>query len=148
MDSLYELNGPDKIIEKMLKKDAFSNWLGLKVDELHEGYCACSCIVKEEMLNGFSIAHGGIAYSLADTTLAFAANSYGKQSFSIETSISHLQKVNANDGLIARSKEIHRGKKTGVYHVHVYNQNETLVAIFKGTVYLSLIHISEPTRPY
>jgi acyl-CoA thioesterase len=139
MDSLYELNGPDKIIEKMLKKDAFSNWLGLKVDELHEGYCACSCIVKEEMLNGFSIAHGGIAYSLADTTLAFAANSYGKQSFSIETSISHLQKVNANDGLIARSKEIHRGKKTGVYHVHVYNQNETLVAIFKGTVYISKI---------
>ena len=139
MDSLHELNGPDKIIEKMLKKDAFSNWLGLKVDELHEGYCACSCIVKEEMLNGFSIAHGGIAYSLADTTLAFAANSYGKQSFSIETSISHLQKVNANDGLIARSKEIHRGKKTGVYHVHVYNQNENLVAIFKGTVYISKI---------
>jgi acyl-CoA thioesterase len=139
MDSLYELNGPDKIIEKMLKKDAFSNWLGLKVDELHEGYCACSCIVKEEMLNGFSIAHGGIAYSLADTTLAFAANSYGKQSFSIETSISHLQKVNANDHLFARSKEIHRGKKTGVYHVHVYNQNETLVAIFKGTVYISKI---------
>ena len=139
MDSLHELNGPDKIIEKMLKKDAFSNWLGLKVDELHEGYCACSCIVKEEMLNGFSIAHGGIAYSLADTTLAFAANSYGKQSFSIETSISHLQKVNANDGLIARSKEIHRGKKTGVYNVHVYNQNETLVAIFKGTVYISKI---------
>jgi acyl-CoA thioesterase len=139
MDSLHELNGPDKIIEKMLKKDAFSNWLGLKVDELHEGYCACSCIVKEEMLNGFSIAHGGIAYSLADTTLAFAANSYGKQSFSIETSISHLQKVNANDHLFARSKEIHRGKKTGVYHVHVYNQNETLVAIFKGTVYISKI---------
>lgn len=139
MDSLHELNGPDKIIEKMLKKDAFSNWLGLKVDELNEGYCACSCIVKEEMLNGFSIAHGGIAYSLADTTLAFAANSYGKQSFSIETSISHLQKVNANDHLFARSKEIHRGKKTGVYHVHVYNQNETLVAIFKGTVYISKI---------
>ena len=139
MDSLHELNGPDKIIEKMLKKDAFSNWLGLKVDELHEGYCACSCIVKEEMLNGFSIAHGGIAYSLADTTLAFAANSYGKQSFSIETSISHLQKVNANDHLFARSKEIHRGKKTGVYHVHVYNQIETLVAIFKGTVYISKI---------
>lgn len=139
MDSLHELNGPDKIIEKMLKKDAFSNWLGLKVDDLHEGYCACSCIVKEEMLNGFSIAHGGIAYSLADTTLAFAANSYGKQSFSIETSISHLQKVNANDHLFARSKEIHRGKKTGVYHVHVYNQNETLVAIFKGTVYISKI---------
>ena len=139
MDSLHELNGPDKIIEKMLKKDAFSNWLGLKVDELHEGYCACSCIVKEEMLNGFSIAHGGIAYSLADTTLAFAANSYGKQSFSIETSIYHLQKVNAHDHLFARSKEIHRGKKTGVYHVHVYNQNETLVAIFKGTVYISKI---------
>jgi acyl-CoA thioesterase len=139
MDSLHELNGPDKIIEKMLKKDAFSNWLGLKVDELHEGYCACSCIVKEEMLNGFSIAHGGIAYSLADTTLAFSANSYGKHSFSIETSISHLQKVNANDHLFARSKEIHRGKKTGVYHVHVYNQNETLVAIFKGTVYISKI---------
>ena len=139
MDSLHELNRPQQIINKMLEKDAFSNWLKLDVEDIKEGYCVCACTVRDEMLNGFGIAHGGITYSLGDTTLAFAANSYGKQSFSIETSISHLHKVNEGDRLIASAIEIHRGKKTGVYHVNIHNQNKELVAVFKGTVYISKI---------
>ena len=111
MDRLHELNRPQQIINKMLEKDAFSNWLKLDVEDIKEGHCVCACTVRDEMLNGFGIAHGGITYSLGDTTLAFAANSYGKQSFSIETSISHLHKVNEGDRLIASAIEIHRGKK-------------------------------------
>jgi acyl-CoA thioesterase len=102
---------PAEIIQLMMKKDAFSNWLGLEVLTIEKGSCTISCSIKGLMLNGFSIAHGGIAYSIADTTLAFAANSYGYQSFSIETSISHLRKVLDKDILRATSTEIHRGKK-------------------------------------
>jgi acyl-CoA thioesterase len=89
------------------------------------------------MLNGFHIAHGGITYSLADSCLAFASNSYGLQCVSIETSISHIKKVLINDKLTATSREISRNKKTGIYEVSIYNQKNELVAIFKGTVYIS-----------
>lgn len=139
MDCLHEMKKPAEIIQLMMKKDAFSNWLGLEVLTIEKGSCTISCSIKGLMLNGFSIAHGGIAYSIADTTLAFAANSYGYQSFSIETSISHLRKVLDKDILRATSTEIHRGKKTGVYQVDITNQDEELVAVFKGTVYISKI---------
>lgn len=139
MDRLHEVKTPNEIILKMMEKDAFSNWLGLQVISIEKGSCTISCNINGVMLNGFSIAHGGIAYSIADTTLAFAANSYGYQSFSIETSISHLRKVQEKDILKASTTEIHRGKKTGVYQVNLINQKDELVAIFKGTVYISKI---------
>ena len=130
---------PKEIINLMMSKDAFSNWMKIEVNAIEKGSCSLSCMIKEEMLNGFSIAHGGIAYSLADSTLAFAANSHGYQSFSIETSISHLAKVKSGDHLTSTSKEIHRGKKTGLYHIEIFNQNNELVALMKGTVYISKI---------
>ncbi len=130
---------PKEIINLMMSKDAFSNWMKIELNAIEKGSCSLSCMIKEEMLNGFSIAHGGIAYSLADSTLAFAANSHGYQSFSIETSISHLVKVKSGDHLTSTSKEIHRGKKTGLYHIEIFNQNNELVALMKGTVYISKI---------
>jgi acyl-CoA thioesterase len=88
------------------------------------------------MLNGFHIAHGGISYSLADSSLAFAANSHGQHCVSVETSISHLGKVSLGDELTSIAKEIYRGKKTGVYEVDIFNQNQRLIAHFKGTVFV------------
>ena len=139
MDRLHGVKTPAEIIANMMEKDAFSNWLGLEVLSIEKGSCTIACRIKDIMLNGFSIAHGGITYSMADTTLAFAANSYGYQSFSIETSISHLHKVQPNDILKAKSSEIHRGQKTGVYQVNITNQDDKLIAVFKGTVYISKI---------
>ena len=139
MDRIHEMKTPKEIINLMMSKDAFSNWMKIELNAIEKGSCSLSCMIKEEMLNGFSIAHGGIAYSLADSTLAFAANSHGHQSFSIETSISHLVKVKIGDRLTSASREIHRGKKTGVYHIEIFNQNNELVALMKGTVYISKI---------
>ena len=128
-----------EIVNIMMSKDEFSSWMDIKIETIEKGKCSLSCHVRKEMLNGFSIAHGGIAYSLADSTLAFAANSYGLQSFSIETSISHLVKVNQGDILKSNSIEIHRGNKTAIYQIEVYNQKNIMVAIMKGTVYISKI---------
>ena len=139
MDRIHEMKTPKEIINLMMSKDAFSNWMNIQVNAIEKGSCSLSCAIKGEMLNGFSIAHGGIAYSLADSTLAFAANSYGYQSFSIETSISHLVKVKKEDTLMSISKEIHRGKKTALYHIEIFNQNKELIALMKGTVYISKI---------
>lgn len=139
MDRIHEIRSPEDIVKTMMSNDEFSSWMDLKVESIDKGNCSLSCIVRKDMLNGFSIAHGGITYSIADSTLAFAANSHGYQSFSIETSISHLVKVNEGDCLNTVTKEIHRGNKTAIYQIEVYNQQSKMVAIMKGTVYISKI---------
>jgi len=99
------------------------------------GYCVLQMTVRQEMLNGFSVAHGGITYSLADSALAFATNAHGIQSMSIETSISHTKQVLEADILTAKTKEISLTKRVGIYQIDITNQNNEIVALFKGTVY-------------
>jgi len=125
---------PSEIIDLMIAKDAFSNWLGIKVESISLGACKLSCTLNAEMLNGFEIAHGGISYSLADSALAFASNSYGNKCVSIETSISHTRPAKVGDLLIATCKEINRGRTVAIYEVTITNQHQKLVAIFKGIV--------------
>ena len=124
-----------KVVDKMMSGDAFSQWLGIEVLEISVGFCKLKMTVRDEMTNGFKIAHGGIAYSLADSCLAFAANSDGEQSVSVETSISHTKKVVSGDTLTATAKEIKKSEKTGFYHITITNQNNIEIAHFKGTVY-------------
>ena len=100
------------IVDKMLSGDAFSKWLGIEILEISNGYCKLKMQVRKEMTNGFNIAHGGITYSLADSALAFAANSYGLQSLSIKTSINHKKKVMNGDTLIAETKEVEKKEKS------------------------------------
>ena len=124
-----------KVINKMINGDAFSQWLGIEVLEISEGFCKLQMKVRKEMTNGFSIAHGGISYSLADSCLAFASNSYGIQSVSIETSISHTKKVESGDILIATSKEMNKTTKTALYYITITNQKNEKIAHFRGTVF-------------
>lgn len=128
---------PSQIVSTMMAGDTFSQWLGVEILETGLGLCKLKATVKPEMLNGFKIAHGGISYSLSDSALAFASNSYGKKAMSIETSISHLKKINENDVLIVEAKEISRSNRIGVYEVNIHNQNNELVSTFKGTVYIT-----------
>ena len=121
----------------MLDRDAFSAWMNIDVIELEKGSCILSCKIKAEMLNGFEILHGGITYSLSDSALAFAANSYGFKCVSIETSISHLRPVTNNQRLTVKASEIHRGKTIGLYQVDIFNEENKIVSKFKGTVNIS-----------
>jgi len=129
---------PNQVVEMMMEKDAFSNWMGIHVDKIELGTSILRCTVKEEMLNGFQILHGGISYSLSDSALAFASNSYGNKCVSIETSISHTRPAKLGDILTATCKEINRGKTIGIYEVAVTNQDQKLISIFKGTVSISV----------
>lgn len=128
---------PAEIVAIMMENDAFSQWMGLKVLETGPGTCTLSCVVKAEMLNGFKIAHGGISYSLSDSALAFASNSYGNKCVSIETSISHLLPVYEGDELTVKCTEVHRGKTYGIYQVSIINQDGKQISAFKGTVNIS-----------
>ena len=119
----------------MYDNDAFSHWLGIEVVEVKDGYCELKMTVRKEMLNGFQVAHGGIAYSLADSAFAFASNSHGRKSLSVETSISHTVSVKEGDVLTAITEELSLSDKIGVYLITITNQDNQEVAYFKGTVY-------------
>lgn len=123
-----------KIVDTMMGKDLFSQWLGIERLGEGEGYCKLKMVVRPEMCNGFEITHGGITYSLADSALAFASNSHGRQAVSIETSISHIKPLKAGDVLIATAEEKTCSNRIGIYEVRVEKGDE-LVALFKGTVF-------------
>ncbi|HPJ53484.1 MAG TPA: hotdog fold thioesterase [Flavobacteriales bacterium] len=125
----------ERVVARMYDHDPFSIWLGIERLLVARGRCELRMTVREEMLNGFSIAHGGITYSLADSCLAFAANSHGIQSVSVETSISHTRPVKAGDMLTATSEEMSLSRSIGIYHITVRDQEGRTVALFKGTVY-------------
>jgi acyl-CoA thioesterase len=127
---------PKEIVDMMMAKDYFSQWLGIKVLETGNGTSKLSMIVRKDMLNGFGIAHGGITYSLADSALAFSSNSHGKKAVSVETSVSHTVSLSEGDELIAEAKEEHCSNKIGIYTIGIHRVSDNaLVALFKGTVY-------------
>jgi acyl-CoA thioesterase len=123
------------IVDVMMSKDYFSQWLGIERLEEKEGYCKLRMTVRQEMCNGFEIAHGGISYSFADSALAFASNSHGRQAVSIETSISHLKPLKTGDIITATAEEKSCNNKIAIYDVRVEKESGELVALFKGTVF-------------
>lgn len=134
MDDLKDRN-PHKIISHLLKSDPFSQWMGVTIEDAGEGFCKISCPIKKEMLNGFSVTHGGIVFSLADTALAFSAATYGEVSLAIDNSISFTKKSATGDQLTATSNCLNITRKTGLFEIKVTNSDEELIAVMKGTVY-------------
>ena len=124
-----------EVVTHMMQHDLFSQWLGIEVLEIKEGYSKIKMTVRKEMINGFGIVHGGVAFSLADSAFAFACNSRNVLSVALDTSINFIKPVHINDVLTAEAKELHNGKSTGLYHITITNQNEHAVAIFKGTCF-------------
>ena len=124
----------EKVVNTMFENDYFSQWLGIERVLVEPGKCILKMKIRKEMLNGFSIAHGGIAYSLADSALAFASNSHGRKSLSIETSISHTESLQEGDTIFATAGEINLSNKLGIYYISVTKEDKT-VALFRGTVY-------------
>ena len=125
----------ERIVETMYNQDWFSQWLGIERVLVEAGKCVLKMTVRNEMLNGFAIAHGGICYSLADSALAFASNSHGRKAVSIETSVSHLIRCQEGDIITATVEETSFSNKIGIYNIVLTNQDNKKVALFKGTVY-------------
>ena len=125
----------EKVVAHMMEHDLFSQWLGISVTEIREGYSKIKMTVRTEMINGFGIVHGGVAFSLADSCFAFACNNRNVLSVALDTSINFTKPVHVGDELTAEAKEIHNGKSTGLYHISITNQNDHVVAIFKGTCF-------------
>ncbi len=132
---MKEKSVAEKIVSKMMAEDKFSEWLGIQPTLIEQGHCILKMKVRKEMVNGFGIAHGGIAFSFADSALAFASNAYGRLSVALECSISFAVPVMVDDELTAEAKELSLTNRTGTYHIELSNQKKQKVAFFKGTVY-------------
>lgn len=124
-----------RLVATMLASDAFSQWLGLELVALRPGACEVRMAVRPEMLNGFGVCHGGVTFSLADSALAFASNTHGRVTVSVENSISYPAPVVAGDVLTAVAEEESAGSRLAFYRVTVRKQDGTAVALFRGNVY-------------
>lgn len=124
-----------KVVDHMMEHDLFSQWLGIELVDIKEGYSKIRMTVRKEMINGFAIVHGGIAFSLADSAFAFACNNRNNLSVALDTSINFTKSVHVGDTLIAEATEIHNGRSTGLYHITIFNQKNEPVAHFKGTCF-------------
>lgn len=129
------MNIHEQVIEHMMYHDAFSQWMGIEVLETKEGYSKIRMTIRDEMVNGFGIVHGGIPFSLADSAFAFACNNRNNLSVALDVTITFTKAVNVGDVLTAEAKEVHNGRSTGVYLITVTNQNNDQVALFKGTCF-------------
>lgn len=132
---MNEHPSPIQVAKAMMKKDNFSQWLCIEIISISEGNSKLRMTVREEMINGFGIAHGGIAFALADSAFAFACNNRNNLSVALDATISFTRAVNVGDVLTAEAKEQHNGKSTGLYLVTVMNQRNEQIALFKGTCF-------------
>lgn len=120
----------------MMENDFCSQWLGIKPVLIEEGHCVLEMEVRKEMLNGFLTLHGGIAYSLADSALAFASNSYGRISPLINGNMSYSKSAKEGDILTAEAKVISLGnKKADIDVIIKCKGHEEPFYFFRGTVY-------------
>jgi acyl-CoA thioesterase len=125
----------ERLVSTMLERDAFSAWLGIEVVSVRPGACTARMRVREEMVNGFGVCHGGVTFSLADSALAFAGNTHGRVTVAVENAIGYPQPVRTGDLLIAVAEEESAGRRLAYYRVTVRNQEDVVVALFRGTVY-------------
>jgi len=125
----------EQVVRGMMARDEFSRWLGVEVLEIAPGRCRCRMQVREEMVNGFGVAHGAIAFGLADSAFAFGCNTEGHVTMSIENGISYPRPVHPGDVLTAVATEESAGRRIAFFLVRVTNQREETVALFRGTAY-------------
>lgn len=127
---------PAEIVQRMYERDMFSQWLGVSVDSVGAGRCRLSMVVRAEMLNGFGIAHGGIAYALADSAMAFASNSYGRVAVALTNTVSYPEPVHQGQTLVAVAEERSKTNRTATYDVTIASGGRT-VALFRGSVFVT-----------
>ena len=118
--------------EVMWREDNASKWLGMKIEEVRPGYARLSMTVTANMVNGHNLCHGGLIFTLADSTFAFACNSHNQRAVAAGCAIEFLAPAFLGDVLTAEGVEQALRGRTGVYDMKVTNQNNELIAVFRG----------------
>jgi len=117
---------------EMYRNDRASQALGLQLEEVRPGYARMSMTVRPDMLNGHAICHGGMIFTLADSTFAFACNSYNINTVAAGCSIEFMQPVPSGEQLTAEATEQMLSGRHGVYDIRISNRAGEVVALFRG----------------
>lgn len=128
----------ERIQQAMHARDAFTQWLGVELLEIAQGTCTLRMTVRAEMLNGFGVAHGGIVFSVADSAFAFACNTHGRITVSIENSITYPAAIREGDVLTAVAREEAASERLAYFRVDVTTTGGVIVGLFRGTAYRTL----------
>jgi acyl-CoA thioesterase len=125
----------ERVRDGMFANDRASQGLGMEIVGIGPGYAKITMRVREDMLNGFAICHGGFITTLADSAFAFSCNSYNEQTVASGISVDFMAPGRAGDLLTAEAKEVSVSGRTGVYDITVTNQKGELIAVMRGKSY-------------
>ena len=125
----------EQVRDAMFAKDVSARALGMRVDAVGPGSASVSMAVRDDMLNGFAICHGGLVATLADTAFAYACNSANQVTVASSFEIDLLVAAHAGDRLDAHCSVVSQGARVGLYDVEVRNQRGERVAVFRGRSY-------------
>ena len=119
----------------MLAHDEFSRWLGVELLDVNPDRVTIRMVVRQDMINGFGVCHGGVTFAFADSAFAFASNTGGQVSVSIENSMTYPAAVHVGDVLLAEAEKEASSRRLGYYRVRVTRNDGAVVALFRGTVF-------------
>ncbi len=121
-----------RVAETLLSREGTGPAWGVVIDDAREGYALIRMTLRDDMLNGHRIGHGGMIFALADTAFAYACNSRNENTVAQNASISFLSQAQPGDVLTAEAREISRSGRSGVYHVSVRTTEGRVIAVFTG----------------
>lgn len=138
-DAKKEQQLAESVVRLMMARDEFSRSLGMSITEIAPRRSTVTLTVRPDMVNGFGVCHGAVTYALADSALAFACNTHGRVTMAIENSIGYPAAVKVGDVITAVAVEDSATNRLAFYSVRVTNQQGTVVATFRGTVFRTQI---------
>jgi len=133
-----------RVASGMFANDQASQSLGMKIRSVGPGAAELTMTIRADMLNGHAICHGGYIFTLADSTFAFACNSYNFNTVAQGGAIDFLAPAREGDVLVATGRERSLGGRTGVYDIEVRNQRGETIALFRGKSYRIKGHVVPP----
>ncbi len=119
----------------LFERDRASQMLGMGITAVRPGFAQVSMTVREDMLNGHGVCHGGLLFALADSAFAFACNSHNEATVAAAAAIDFLRPARAGERLTAEAREVWRTRRNGIYEITVTNHRGERIALFRGRSY-------------
>jgi len=119
----------------LYERDRASQMLGISITAVRPGFAQLTMTVREDMVNGHGVCHGGLIFTLADSAFAFACNSHNEATVAAAGAIDFLAPARAGDELTAEAHETWRTRRNGLYEIVVFNRRGERIALFRGRSY-------------
>ncbi len=132
----FKMLTPEQIAQRcteiMWPDDHAAQGLGMKIVAVGPGVATLTMAVRQDMVNGHGTCHGGFIFAVADSTFAYACNSFNHRAVAAGVDINFLAPAHLGDLLTAQGHARHQGGRSGVYDIEVTNQDGKLIAVFRG----------------